>query len=107
MAEADLDVVIRQIAKAQTRSLIGAAKKRRDQYLGRAAKTTNKEAKAKFKLIAKNTMLHGTATAKRLQNSAENAADSYARAIKKAMEEVPAQKPAKKTGKKNGNAKEA
>jgi len=43
MAEADLDVVIRQIAKAQTRSLIGAAKKRRDQYLARAAKATNKE----------------------------------------------------------------
>src|SRR5882757_8630421 len=95
MAEADLDVVIRQIAKAQTKSLIGAAKKRRDQYLARAAKATSKEAKAKFKLIAKNTMLHGAATAKRLQNSA----DSYARAMKKAMEEVPVKKPAKKTDK--------
>ena len=99
MAEADLDVVIRQIAKAQTKGLMGAAKKRRDQYLARAAKATSKETKAKFKLIARNTMLHGAATAKRLQTSAENAADSYARAIKKAMEEVPAKKPAKKSAK--------
>jgi len=95
MAEADLDTVIRQLAKAQNNSLIGAAKKRRDQYLARAAKATDEEAKARFKLIAKSTMLHAAATAKRLQNSAENAADSYARAIKKAMEEPPAKKPAK------------
>src|ERR1700738_1695830 len=95
MAEADLDVVIRQSAKAQHKSLMGAAKKRRDQYLARAAKATNKDAKARFKLIAKNTMLHAAATAKRLQISAENAADSYARAMKKAMEEVHAKKPAK------------
>src|ERR1700737_3962184 len=97
MAEADLDVVIRQSAKAQNKSLMGAAKKRRDQYLARAAKATNKDAKARFKLIPKNTMLHAAAPAKRLQISAENAADSYARAMKKAMEEVPAKKPAKKS----------
>lgn len=97
MAEADLDVVIRQTAKVQSKSLMGAAKKRRDQYLVRAAKATNKDAKAKFKLVAKNTMLHASATAKRLQTSAENAADSYARAMKKAMEEEPAKKPAKKS----------
>jgi hypothetical protein len=30
MAEADLDVVIRQIAKAQNKSLMAAVKKRRD-----------------------------------------------------------------------------
>jgi hypothetical protein len=97
MAEAELDLVIRQSAKAQNKSLMGAAKKRRNQYLARAAKATNKDAKARFKLIAKNTMLHAAATAKRLQISAENAADSYARAMKKAMEEVPAKKPAKTT----------
>jgi hypothetical protein len=96
MAEADLDVVIRQTAKVQSKSLMGAAKKRRDQYLARAAKATNKDAKVKFKLIAKNTMLHASATAKRLQTSAENAADSYARAMKKALEEEPAKKLAKK-----------
>jgi hypothetical protein len=95
MAEADLDVVIRQIAKAQSKSLMGAAKKRRDQYLVRAAKAKDKQAKARFKLIANSTMVHAAATAKRLQNSAENAADSYARAIKRAMEQPPAKKPAK------------
>jgi hypothetical protein len=96
MAEADLDVVIRQIAKQQNKSLMVAAKKRHDQYMARSAKAKDKEAKARFKLIAKSTMLHAAATAKRLQNSAENAADSYARAIKKAAEEMPAKKPGKK-----------
>jgi hypothetical protein len=96
MAEADLDVVIRQIAKQQNKSLMVAAKKRHDQYMARSAKAKDKEAKARFKLIAKSTMLHAAATAKRLQNSAENAADSYARAIKKAAEEMPANKPGKK-----------
>jgi hypothetical protein len=96
MAEADLDVVIRQLAKQQNKSLMAAAKKRHDQYMARSAKAKDKEAKARFKLIAKSTMLHAAATAKRLQNSAENAADSYARAIKKAAEEMPAKKPGKK-----------
>jgi hypothetical protein len=96
MAEADLDVVIRQIAKQQNKSLMVAAKKRHDQYMARSAKAKDKEAKARFKLIAKSTMLHAAATAKRLQNSAENAADSYARAIKKAAEEMPAKKQGKK-----------
>jgi hypothetical protein len=92
MAEADLDVLIRHIARQQSKSLMGAAKKRRDQYMARAAKAKDKEAKVRFKLIAKNTMLHGAAAAKRLQNSAENAADSYARAVKKAAEQIPASK---------------
>jgi hypothetical protein len=96
MAEADLDVVIRQIAKQQNKSLMVAAKKRHDQYMARSAKAKDKEAKARFKLIAKSTMLHAAATAKRLQNSAENAADSYARAIKKAAEEMPAKKQGEK-----------
>ena len=95
MAEADLDVVIRQLAKQQTKSLMAAAKKRRDQYAARAAKAKDKEARDRFRLMAKSTMLHGEAAAKRLQNSAENTADSYARAIKNAAEQPPA-KPAKK-----------
>ena len=94
MAEADLDSVIRQLAKIQNKSLMAAAKKRRGQYMAKAATAKDKEAKARLKLIAKSTMEHATATAKRLRNSAENAADSYARAIKKALE-VPARKPAK------------
>ena len=96
MAEADLDVTIRQIAKAQHKSLIGAARKRHAELMARAAKAKDKHAKARLKLIAKSTMLNATATAKRLQTSAENAADSYARAMKKALEEVPAKKPARK-----------
>ena len=36
MAEADLDVVIRQIAKAQNKALMAAAKKRRDQIIAAA-----------------------------------------------------------------------
>ena len=42
MAEADLDVTIRQIAKAQHRSLIGAAKKRHAELMARAAKAKDK-----------------------------------------------------------------
>jgi len=100
MAEADLDAVIRQLAKAQNKSLMGAAKKRSAQYLAKAASAKDKDAKARFKLLAKSTMDHGLAAAKRLQNSADNTADSYARAIKNAAEEIAAMKPAKKAEKK-------
>lgn len=107
MAEADLDVVIRQIAKAQNKSLMAAAKKRRDQIMARAAKAKTREARDQFRLIAKSTIELGTTAAKRLKISAENTADSYARAIKNAEEEAgeaakkaaAAKKPAKKTKK--------
>ena len=113
MAEADLDVVIRQIAKTQNKSLMAAAKKRRDQIMARAAKAKSKEARDQLRLVAKSTMELGTAAAKRLQISAENTADSYARAIKNAEEEAAeaakkaaaAKKPvkkAKKSAKKEG-----
>jgi hypothetical protein len=103
MAEADLDVVIRQIAKTQNKSLMAAAKKRRDQIMARAAKAKTKEARDQFRIVAKSTMALGAAAAKRLQISAENTADSYARAIKNAEEEAAAaaaRKPAKKAAKK-------
>jgi hypothetical protein len=108
MAEADLDVVIRQIAKAQSKSLMAAAKKRRDQVMARAAKAKTREARDQFRMIAKSTMELGAAAAKRLQISAENTADSYARAIRNAEEEAAAaakktavaKKPAKKAAKK-------
>jgi len=108
MAEADLDVVIRQIAKTQNKSLMAAVKKRRDQIMARAAKAKDKETRDQFRLIAKSTMELGAAAAKRLQISAENTADSYARAIKNAEEEAAeaakkaaaAKKPAKKAAKK-------
>ncbi|SRR6266702_660635 len=96
MAEADLDVVIKTLAKAQNKSLMAAAKKRHDQLMARFAKAKDKEAKAQYRHLAKSTLAHATATAKRLQNSAANAADSYARAIKKAAEDGPPKKPAKK-----------
>src|SRR3954453_14360171 len=101
MAEADLDVIIRQIAKVQNRSLLAAVKKRRDQIMARAAKARDKAARDQLRLIARGTMELGTAAAKRLQNSAENTADSYARAIRNAVEEAAAaakgaKKPAKK-----------
>jgi hypothetical protein len=107
MAEADLDVVIRQIAKAQNKSLMAAAKKRRDQIMARAAKAKTREARDQFRMIAKSTMELGAAAAKRLQISAENTADSYARAIRNAEEEAAAaakkaavaKKPAKKAKK--------
>ncbi len=82
MAEADLDVVIRQIAKAQNKSLMAAVKKRRDQIMARAAKAKDKETRDQLRLLAKSTMELGAAAARRLQNSAQNTADSYARAIR-------------------------
>jgi hypothetical protein len=102
MAEADLDVVIRQTAKAQNKSLMAALKKRRGQIMARAAKAKTKEGRDQLRLMAKSTFELGAAAAKRLQNSAEIAADSYARAIRYAAEEAAkeaskaAAKPAKK-----------
>jgi hypothetical protein len=97
MADADLDVVIRQLAKQQNKGLMAAAKSRRDRYIGLAAKANNKDTREKYRQIAKNTMLQGAAAAKRLQISADNAADSYARSMRQAAEAGPAKKAAKKT----------
>jgi Pyruvate/2-oxoacid:ferredoxin oxidoreductase gamma subunit len=99
MAEADLDVVIRQLAKQQHKGLMAAAKSRRDRYFGLAAKAKDKEAREKYRQIAKNTMLQGAAAAKRLQISADNAADSYARSMRNAAEAPPAKKAPKKVPK--------
>jgi uncharacterized protein YutE (UPF0331/DUF86 family) len=99
MAEVDLDGVIRSIAKKQHKIVMDAARKRHGRLMGMAAKAKDKAAKARYKHLAKNTLLLAGAAARRLQITAENAADSYARAIKKAAEEQPA-KPAKKVAKK-------
>ena len=104
MAEADLDAVIRQIAKAQNKSLMAAVKKRRDQIMARAAKAKDKAARDQLRLVAKSTMELGTAAAKRLQNSAEIAADAYARAIRYAAEEAAKQAAAAKPKKKAAKA---
>jgi hypothetical protein len=94
MADADLDVIIRQLAKQQTKTLTAAAKARRDRYLGLAAKAKTADAKQRFKQIAAATLEQGAAAAKRLQISADNAADSYARAMRMAADSAPATKPA-------------
>jgi hypothetical protein len=93
MAEADLDIVIRRLAKI----LIAAAKGRRDRYMSLAAKAKDKQNRERYRQIAKNAMLQGTDAAKRLEISADNAADSYARSVRNAAEDLPAKEPAKKT----------
>src|SRR4051794_13882269 len=101
MAEADLDVVIRRNAKEQHKTLMDAAKKRRDHFLALAAKAKDNAARDRHKQAAKDTMLQGAAIARRLQMSAQNAADSYARSIKKAAEQGKAERPKKMAKKKH------
>jgi hypothetical protein len=97
MADADLDIVIRQLAKQQNKGLMAAAKSRRDRYIGLAAKAKNKETRDKYRQIAKEIMLQGAAAARRLQISADNAADSYARSMRNAAEVHVVKKAARKT----------
>jgi hypothetical protein len=96
LAESDLDVVIRAIAKQQNKSLMAAARKRHDRFMGLAAKAGDKETKGRYKQIAKDTLLYASAAARRLHVTADNAADSYARSMKKAAEQIPAKKSVKK-----------
>jgi hypothetical protein len=96
LAEADLDVVIRSIAKQQNKGLMAAARKRHDRFMGLAAKAKDKETKARYKQIAKDTLLYASAAARRLHLTADNAADSYVRSMKKAAEQIPAKKLKKK-----------
>ena len=107
MAEADLDVLIRTIARKNSKSLLDAAKKRRGKYLAMAAKAANKDTRERYRSIAKNTVLFATAAAKRIQISAENAADSYLRSVKYAAEEMAARKPVEKPVAKQPSAKKA
>ena len=90
MAEADLDIVIRSMAKQQHKALMAEAKKRYARLAGLAAKAKTKEGKARFKQTAKDMLLLANAAARRLQITAENTADSYARAMKNALEEIKA-----------------
>ena len=96
MAEADLDVIIRSLAKQPNKGLMEAAKKRHDRFMAMAASAKDKEAKERYKQIAKDTVLHAGAAARRLQLTAQNAADSYARSMKKAAEQAPPKKAVKK-----------
>lgn len=90
MAEADLDAIIRQLAKQQTKALTAAVKKRRAALLARGAKAKDATGKAQAKALATVAYELGLAAAKRLQMAADNAADSYARAMRKAAEEAAA-----------------
>ena len=87
MAEADLDTVIRSLAKKQIKTLTDAAKKRHGRLMGQAAKARDKDARARFKDLAKNTLVFAAAAARRLEITADNAADSYMRSIKRVIEE--------------------
>lgn len=111
MADADLDVVIRQLARQLQTGLMTRAKERRDRFSGLAAKAKGKETGARFKMLAKATMEQATSAARRLQMSADNVADSYARAMRLAAStpvEVKAEKPAKdKSVKKAAKTKKA
>jgi hypothetical protein len=92
MADADLDVIIRQLAKQQHKSLMAAAKSRRDRYNGLAARAKDKPTTDRYRQIARDTMEQASFAAKRLQMSADNAADSYARSMRNAAAEHAAKK---------------
>lgn len=94
MAEADLDGVIRSVAKKQIKVLVDAARKRHGRLMGQAAKAKDKDAKARFKDLAKNTLMLAAAAARRLEVTADNAADSYMRSIKRIIDEQAAAKAA-------------
>src|SRR5437764_2270366 len=99
MADADLDAVIRQLAKQQNKTILAAAKKRRDRFNGMAVKAKDQDAKERYKLLAREVLEQAGAAARRRLLSADNAADSYARAMRQAAAELP-KKAAKKIEKK-------
>jgi ribosomal protein S21 len=110
MADADLDVVIRQLARQLHTGLMTRAKQRRDHFNGLAAKAKSKEAGARFRMMAKATLEQAGAAARRLQISADNVADSYARAMRLAASTpiaVKAEKPARETSETGKPAKKA
>jgi len=85
MADADLDAVIRQLARQQHKSLMAAAKKRRDRYNSLSGKAKDKGARDRYRQIGREVMLQASAAARRLQMSADNVADSYARSMRQAV----------------------
>jgi len=107
MAEADLDVVIRQLAKQQNKGLMAAAKSRRDRYISLAARAKDKPAADRYRQIAKDTVEQATFAAKRLQISADNAADSYARSMRNAAADHAAMKAVEKPASKKADRKKA
>lgn len=96
MADADLDVVIRQLAKQLHTGLMTRAKKRRDRYNGLATKAKDKDIRDRHKQMARTIMEQATTAARRLQMSADNVADSYARSMRLAAAAPAVQKADKK-----------
>ncbi len=96
MADADLDAVIRQLAKQQNRTILAAAKKRRDRFNSMAVKAKDKDAKERFKMLARQVLEQANAAARRLLISADNVADSYARAMRQAAAAELPKQPEKK-----------
>ncbi len=94
MAEADLDGVIRSVAKKQIKMLVAAARKRHGRLLGQAAKAKDRDAKARLKDLARSTLELAAAAARRLEITADNAADSYMRSMKRVLEDQAAAKAA-------------
>ena len=86
MADADLDAIIRKLAKQQHKTLTDAVKKQRGRYAALAAKAKDTETRQRYRQLAKDVLEIGTATVKRLQMSADNAAYSHARSIRQAVE---------------------
>ena len=86
MAGADLDAVIRKLAKQQNKTLTAAVKGTRDRYNALASKAKDGEARQRYKQIAKQATEEGHAAIRRLQMSADNIADSYARSIRRITE---------------------
>lgn len=86
MAGADIDVVIRQTAKQQNKTLLAAIKARRDHFNGLAAKAKDAATKERYKQAARDVIEQGAAAVRRLQVSADNAADSFARSMRMAAE---------------------
>ncbi|HTV68747.1 MAG TPA: hypothetical protein VMF90_09430 [Rhizobiaceae bacterium] len=101
MAEADLDGVIRSMARKQIKTLADAAKKRHGRLMGQAAKAKDKAGKDRYKHLARNTLLLAAAAARRLEITAENAADSYARSMRRLVEEQAAAEQAAKANRRS------
>jgi hypothetical protein len=106
MAESDLDTLIRSVAKKQIKVLADAAKKRHGRLMGQAAKAKDKDAKARYKDLARNTLELAAAAARRLEVTADNAADSYKRSINRIIEEQAAARLAGEQAAKEKAAKE-
>lgn len=108
MAGADLDAVIRKLAKQQNKALTAAVKGTRDRFNAQAAKAKDGVTRQRYKAIAKQAAEEGNAAIRRLQMSADNIADSYARAVRRVTEAtLSAPKPATKKEAAPGKAKAA